>query len=67
MEMCWFDRLCYVMETSLLVVRRYNVIEQLEDVSHSEEELQCTEKNNNSKGLDFTILSHRWFSDKLVA
>lgn len=36
------------METALLVVRWHNIVEQLENVSHSEEELQSTAKKNRT-------------------
>lgn len=35
------------METALLVVRWHNIVEQLENVSHSEEELQSTAKKKS--------------------
>lgn len=35
----------YMTEAFLLVVRWYNIVEQLEDVSYSVEKLQRTERN----------------------
>lgn len=42
------DLLRVLRRVSVLVVRRYDVIEQLEDVSHSEEELYCAVKNRTN-------------------
>lgn len=39
------------MEAFLLVVRRYDVVEQLENVPHCEEELQGAEKMRNTDEL----------------